>query len=409
MLRWILFIVFVLVVELYAFQAVKTITKVRWVLIAYQIISFLIIVFILYSFTQFDRSVGQNKQTLFTLGLLLITYIPKMLIVVFMLGEDIFRFIGGLMREFLGNSNESFLADRRRFVSQAALAVAAIPFLSLLYGMTKGKYNFKVIKQTVYFPDLPDSFDGTTITHISDIHSGSFDNHHEIEYAIELINEQKSDIVLFTGDIVNTHADEMHPWIETFRKIEKPALGKFSVLGNHDYGEYVTWPSQKAKDENFAAIKDLHMQIDFKLLLNENVRIKKGSDEIALVGVENWGHNFKKAGDLVKASEGLRQEDFKILMSHDPSHWEYEVKNNAANYHLTLSGHTHGLQFGIEIPGFVKWSPVQYVYKQWAGLYENLGRYVYVNRGFGFHAYPGRVGIWPEITVIELKKGSNVS
>ncbi len=409
MLRWILFIVFVLVVELYAFQAVKTITKIRWVLIAYQIISFLIIVYILYSFTQFDRSVGQNKQTLFTLGLLLITYIPKMLIVVFMLGEDIFRFIGGLMREFLGNSNESFLADRRRFVSQAALAVAAIPFLSLLYGMTKGKYNFKVIKQTVYFPDLPDSFDGTTITHISDIHSGSFDNHHEIEYAIDLINEQKSDIVLFTGDIVNTHAEEMHPWIETFRKIEKPALGKFSVLGNHDYGEYVTWPSQKAKDENFAAIKDLHRQIDFKLLLNENVRLKKGNDEIALVGVENWGHNFKKAGDLVKASEGLRQEDFKILMSHDPSHWEYEVKNNAANYHLTLSGHTHGLQFGIEIPGFVKWSPVQYVYKQWAGLYENLGRYVYVNRGFGFHAYPGRVGIWPEITVIELKKGSNVS
>ncbi len=409
MLRWILFIVFVLVIELYAFQAVKTITRVRWILIAYQVISLFIIIYILYSFTQFDRSIGQNKQTLLTFGLLLITYIPKMLIVVFMLGEDIFRVIGGLMREFLGNSNESFLPDRRRFVSQAALAVAAIPFLSLLYGMTKGKYNFKVIKQTVYFPDLPDSFDGTTITHISDIHSGSFGDHDEIEHAVTLINEQNSDIILFTGDIVNTHAEEMHPWIDTFRKIETPALGKYSVLGNHDYGEYVTWPSQKAKDENFKAIKDLHRQIDFRLLLNENIKINKGSDEITLVGVENWGHNFKKAGDLVKASQGLKQEDFKILMTHDPSHWEYEVKNNAANYHLTLSGHTHGLQFGIEIPGIIKWSPVQYIYKQWAGLYENLGRYVYVNRGFGFHAYPGRVGIWPEITVIELKKGTKVA
>lgn len=406
MLRWILFIVFVAIIEIYAFQALRTITKIRWVLLAYQIISFLIFAFILYSFTQFDRSVGQNKMTLFTLGLLLITYLPKIVLAVIMFGEDIIRVIGGFIREFLGNSNESFMQDRRKFVSQAALGLAAVPFLSLLYGMTKGKYNFKVIRQTIFFPDLPENFDGMTITQISDVHSGSFDNHHEIEHAIDLINEQKSDIILFTGDIVNTHASEMHPWIETFKRIETPELGKYSVLGNHDYGEYVSWPSQKQKQENFDAIKDLHRQMDFKLLLNENIRIRKGEQEIALIGVENWGHNFKQAGDLAKASEGVKNEDFKILMSHDPSHWEYEVKNSDKNYHLTLSGHTHGLQFGIEIPGIIKWSPVQYVYKQWAGLYENLGRYVYVNRGFGFHAYPGRVGIWPEITVIELKKGA---
>lgn len=406
MLRWILFIVFVAIIEIYAFQAIRTIVKIRWVLLAYQVISFLIFAFILYSFTQFDRSVGQNKMTMFTLGLLLITYLPKILLAVVMFSEDIIRIIGGFIREFLGNSNESFLQERRKFVSQLALGMAAVPFLSLLYGMTKGKYNFKVIKQTIFFPDLPENFDGMTITHISDIHSGSFDNHEEIEHAIELINEQRSDIVLFTGDIVNTHASEMHPWIETFKKIETPSLGKYSVLGNHDYGEYVTWPSQKAKQENFEAIKDLHRQIDFKLLLNENVRIRKGDQEIALIGVENWGHNFKQAGDLAKASEGVKTEDFKILMSHDPSHWEYEVKGSDKNYHLTLSGHTHGLQFGIEIPGVIKFSPVQFVYKQWAGLYKNLGRYVYVNRGFGFHAYPGRVGIWPEITVLELKKGA---
>ncbi len=408
-IRLLFFILFVLLIEVYAFQAFKTLYRVKWVQYSYIILSFLILAFIIYSFTQFDRSVGQTPKTLFTLGLMLIVYIPKMILTTIMFGEDFFRIIFGMISHFLGNTNQSsFLPARRKFVSQIAIGIAAVPFLSLLYGMTKGKYNFKVIKQTLFFSDLPDSFDGATITHISDIHSGSFDDPEKIQYAVDLINEQNSDMVLFTGDIVNTHATEMYPWIDTFKKIHNPKFGKFSVLGNHDYGEYIQWPSQQAKDDNFVAIKNLHQQIDFKLLLNENVRLKKGSDEIAIVGVENWGHNFKKAGDLVKASSGLTQNDFKILMSHDPSHWEYEVKNHEQNFHLTLSGHTHGLQFGIEIPGIIKWSPVQYVYKQWAGLYENLGRYIYVNRGFGFHAYPGRVGIWPEISVIELKKGEKV-
>lgn len=408
MFRWILFIVFVALIEIYTFQAVKTLTKIRWVQYTYLVVSLLIIIYIAYQFTQFDRSVGQTKQTMFTLGLLLITFLPKIIITVVMFGEDVIRVFDGFMKEFLGNSNESFLPDRRKFVSQAALGLAAIPFLSLLYGMTKGKYNFKVIKQTIFFPDLPDNFEGMTITQISDIHSGSFDDHEEINHAIDMINAQKSDIILFTGDIVNTHATEMHPWVDAFKRIETPTMGKYSVLGNHDYGEYVTWPSEKDKRDNFNAIKDLHRQIDFKLLLNENIKLERDGQQITLVGVENWGEGFKQAGDLAKASAGVKPEDFKILMSHDPSHWEYEVKDNVNNYQLTLSGHTHGLQFGIEIPGIIKWSPVQYRYKQWAGLYENLGRYIYVNRGFGFHAYPGRVGIWPEITVIELKKGERV-
>jgi predicted MPP superfamily phosphohydrolase len=410
MLRWIFFIAFVLLVELYAFQAFKTITRAKWILIPYQLISLGIIVFVIYSFTQFDRTVGQNRQSLITLGLVLITFLPKLIITLFLFGEDVYRVFSGVITNFTGDNNHGeFLPDRRKFVSQIALGTAAIPFLSLLYGMTVGKYNYKVLKQSIFFPDLPDSFDGFTITQISDIHSGSFDNPEKIQYAIDLINEQNSDLFLFTGDIVNTHATEMHPWIETFKKIETPKFGKFSVLGNHDYGEYVTWPTVKEKDDNFEAIKDLHRQIDFKLLLNENIKINNGKEEIALIGLENWGHNFKQAGDLAKASAGLTDSDFKILMSHDPSHWEYEVKNHKTKYHLTLSGHTHGLQFGIEIPGLFKWSPVQYVYKQWAGLYENLGRYVYVNRGFGFHAYPGRVGIMPEITVLTLKKGKNVA
>ncbi|WP_026703487.1 metallophosphoesterase [Flavobacterium soli] len=410
MIRWIIFVIVILFIEIYSFQAFRTVIKARPFLISYQVLSLLAIVFIIYSFTTFDRSVGQNKQSLFTLGLLLLIYIPKIVLTIIMFGEDVFRLSIGAIKYFVNNDPDvSNIPSRRKFISQIALGLAAIPFTSLIYGIFEGKYNYKVIKQAIYFPDLPDAFDGFKITQISDVHSGSFDNHEKINYAIDLVNEQESDIILFTGDIVNTHATEMDPWIDTFKRIKTPAFGKYSVLGNHDYGEYVNWPSQKDKADNFEAIKNIHGHIDFKLLLNENVTLQKGNDKIAIVGVENWGHNFKQAGDLAKASEGLSSNDFKILMSHDPSHWEYEVKNDEKHYHLTLSGHTHGLQFGIEIPGFFKWSPVQYIYKQWAGLYENVGRYVYVNRGFGFHAYPGRVGIWPEITVIELKKGKSVA
>lgn len=411
-IRFIIICALFLFIELYSFQAIRTLIKLRWLLISYQIISLLLFVFIIYSFTQFDRSVGQTKQTMFTMGLMLLVYVPKIVITLVLLGEDIFRAGVGIVNYFIENPNtttNSVIPSRRKFVSQLAVGLAAVPFLSLIYGIFEGRYNFKVFKQTVFFPDLPDAFDGFRITQISDVHSGSFDNPEKISYAIDLVNEQNSDMILFTGDIVNTHATEMHPWLETFNKMKKPKYGKYSVLGNHDYGEYVTWPSEEKKEENFEAIKKLYGQIGFQLLLNEHTYIQKGDDKIALVGVENWGHNFKKAGDLNKASQNVHQDDFKVLMSHDPSHWEYEIKDHPKNFHLTLSGHTHGMQFGIEIPGYFKWSLAQYVYKQWAGLYENAGRYVYVNRGFGFHAYPGRVGIMPEITVIELKKGKNVA
>ncbi len=408
--RLLMFSLVLIIIEIYAFQAFKTLIKPKWLLTSYQAISFLLFVFIIYSFTRFDRSVGQTKQTMLTMGLLLLVYIPKIVVTIVLLGEDIFRVGAGAIHYFIDNNNNAdFLASRRKFVSQVSLGLAAVPFLSLIYGMTIGKYNYKVIKQRIFFSDLPDAFDGFTITQISDIHSGSFDNPEKINYAIDLVNEQNSDMILLTGDIVNTHAKEMHPWIETFNKIKAHKYGKYAVLGNHDYGEYVTWPSEKAKDDNFQAIKNLYGEIGFNLLLNEHTFIEKDTDKIAVVGVENWGHNFKQAGDLNKAAQHLKKEDFKILMSHDPSHWEYEVKKHDKHFQLTLSGHTHGMQFGIEIPGWFKWSLAQYMYKQWAGLYEEFGRFIYVNRGFGFHAYPGRVGIMPEITVIELKKGHNVA
>jgi predicted MPP superfamily phosphohydrolase len=406
--RWIILFVIIAIIEIYAFQAVKTFTKVRWVQFSYILISVAAVAFIFYGFSKFDRSVGQTPLFMMTIGVLLLVLVPKLLITFIMLLEDVLRLMIGTKNYFANYGNDTFLPERRKFVSQVALGIAAVPFLSLIYGMTVGKYNYKVLRQTLFFDDLPDAFDGFKITQISDIHSGSFDNPEKISYAVDLINEQESDLLLFTGDIVNTHATEMHPWIDTFKKIKNHEFGKYSILGNHDYGEYVDWKSEEAKNKNFEDIKDLHQQIDFKLMLNENTKIKKGDDEIALVGVENWGVKFKKVGDLNKASENLKKEDFKILMSHDPSHWDAEVKEHPKHFHLTLSGHTHGFQFGIEIPGIIKWSPVEYVYKQWAGLYENVGKYIYVNRGFGFHAYPGRVGIMPEITVIELKKGKNV-
>jgi uncharacterized protein len=408
--RLLFFVVFLFVIELYAFQAFKTIVKDKWFLVGYGVLSFAVLIYIVYGFFSFDRSVGQTHQTMFLMGLMLVVYVPKIVLAIVLLGEDIFRVGASLVNYIMYNvPRREIMPDRRKFVSQLGLGLAAIPFLSLIYGVTIGKYNYKVIKQRIFFPDLPDAFDGFTITQISDVHSGSFDNAEKINYAIDLVNEQNSDMILFTGDIVNTHAKEMHPWIETFNRIKKHEYGKYSVLGNHDYGEYVTWPSEAEKDQNFKEIKALYGQIGFDLLLNEHTFIEKGNDKIALVGVENWGHNFKKAGDLNKASQGLDKKEFKILMSHDPSHWDYEIKKHDTNFHLTLSGHTHGMQFGIEIPGYFKWSLAQYVYAQWAGLYEHLGRYVYVNRGFGFHAYPGRVGIMPEITVIELKKGDKVT
>ncbi|MFD2942775.1 metallophosphoesterase [Flavobacterium notoginsengisoli] len=409
-LRFVILCALFLFIEFYSYQAFRTLIKVRWVLISYQIISALLLIFIIYSFSQIDRSVGQTKQFMFTTGLMLLIYVPKIVLTLIMFGEDIFRIGASILNYFVYNApRKEMMPDRRKFVSQIALGLAAIPFLSIIYGILEGKYNFKVMKQTVFFPDLPDAFDGFKITQISDVHSGSFDNPEKINYAIDLINQQESDLILFTGDIVNTHAKEMHPWLDTFNRIKDYKYGKFAVLGNHDYGEYVTWPSEKEKEENFKAIKNLYGQIGFKLMLNEHTYIQKGDDKIALIGVENWGVNFKKAGDLNKASENVHQDDFKILMSHDPSHWDAEIQNHPKNFHLTFAGHTHGMQFGIEIPGYFKWSLAQYIYKQWAGLYENVGRYVYVNRGFGFHAYPGRVGIMPEITVIELKKGRNVA
>ena len=402
MIRWIIFVAFILFLDFYVYQSIKTLTKNKIVKILYWVVSLGILANLIYRLLVFNDSKGLTQPMMLAFGLLILSITPKIIALLVLFGEDIFRVLKGFLNYFSKSSSNTFLAERREFVSKMALGLAAIPFLSVLYGMARGKYNYQVINHSLYFNDLPEAFHGFKVTHISDIHSGSFDDAEKIMHGIDLINEQESDIILFTGDLVNNTADEMEPWVAQFSKL-KAKQGKYSILGNHDYGEYVRFDSEEEKEKNFKAIKELHPKIGFNLLLNDSVYVVKGTDKIALVGVENWGTRFKKVGDLNLASSKINKEDFKILMSHDPSHWDAEIKNHQSNFHITLSGHTHGMQFGIEIPG-IKWSPVQYVYEQWAGIYEELGKYINVNRGFGFLAFPGRVGIWPEITVITLKK-----
>ena len=408
-MRWILFIVFYTLVDVYAFQALRTLTKSQWLYWLYFVISAAVLGGLLYQLSFAGSGKMMRPFRIYFFGIFLAAFVPKLIVVIFMFGEDIGRFFVGIFMKMAGSDETPFMSSRRKFVSTIALGVAAIPFASLLYGMVWGKYNYRVLKYALEFEDLPDAFDGYTITQLSDIHCGSFDKRERVEYGINLANEQKSDLIVFTGDLVNDVADELLDWKDILGGL-KAKDGVFSVLGNHDYGDYVNWNTKEEKAENLERVKSIQKEMGWKLLLNENHYIERNGERIALIGVENWGLNgFLQAGDLDKACNGVSNSDFKVLLSHDPSHWQAQVKEDLRNIHLTLSGHTHGMQFGIEIPGIVKWSPIKYRYENWAGVYQEFGRYINVNRGFGFLGYPGRVGIWPEITVIQLKKKQKTS
>ena len=407
MLRWVIFAIFFILITLYGFQAIKTVSKNPWVHYLFIGLGLLIIGNFVIQFAMSSEGRVLSPAKSYAFGFLLVFLAFNLVIIPFMIGEDILRFFMGSYEKLFSQKQAFHAPSRRKFISTIAIGIAAIPFASLLYGMYRGKYNFKVLRYVLHFEDLPEAFDGYRITQISDIHSGSFDNREKIEYAVNLVKEQKGDVLLFTGDLVNNKATEMLPWKDLFGQL-KAKDGVYSILGNHDYGDYVDWNSQAEKTQNLEDLKFLQKQMGFDLLLNESRFIERDGQRIAIIGVENWGKGgFKKAGDLKKASEHIDKNDFKILMSHDPSHWDEVVLKDDYHYHLTLSGHTHGMQFGIEIPGWIKWSPVKWRYKHWAGIYKELGQYINVNRGFGYLGYPGRVGIWPEITVIELKKGSD--
>lgn len=401
----------------YFFQAVKTIIKdltpqkqtiikyVYWSTTIYTITVFILMM----SFT----SLRTNRTfTTYFGSLAFIFGVVKILGSVFLLVEDIiraFRYLIEFIRSKTSggpeNGSEAFRISRLKFFSYVSLTFAAVPFVSLVYGIFKGAYRYTIHRSTVKSLKLPSAFDGLKIVHISDIHVGSFTDTSALEKAFSIIASEKPNIVFFTGDLVNNVYTEANGFIKTFQKLTAP-MGVYSIFGNHDYGDYIPWDSMTEKAEALEKLKDVHKQAGWRLLLDEFVELEKSGEKIALLGIQNWGaKGFAKYGDLSKAHKGSEAYPYKILLSHDPSHWDHEVSQNPKfkDIDLTLSGHTHGFQFGIEIPGF-KWSPSKYIYPHWAGLYQDGEQYLYVNRGLGFLGYPGRVGIWPEITVLELKK-----
>lgn len=334
----------------------------------------------------------------FLIALMISTIICEFMISVFFVVDDVVA----IVQYFADRSSVAERKGRRRFIKTIGLALGSLPFSAYLYGITKGKYDYKVFNETLTFSDLPAAFDGFKIVQFSDMHSGTFDNIAQVQRGFDMIQAQNPDLILFTGDLVNDLADEFLPYKQFMENLEAP-FGKFSVLGNHDYpSDHGLFPTEQAALANLEAIKMHHKQSGFKLLNNANAKIKKGHDYIRVLGVENWGRGFLKAGDLDVALQGCENKEFSILMSHDPTHWSEKVLKHPKHIHLTLSGHTHGMQMGLEALG-IKWSPIKYVYNRWAGLYKEFGQYLYVNRGFGFLAFAGRVGIPPEITVITLK------
>ena len=409
-LRWTFLIIVFLVVEIYAFQAFKTVFKNNWTLKIYLAFNALIICNLIYRLIVINNNSLDFSDVFYNylsipFAIVFTLFGFKLIISSFLFIEDSSRlFIFFYKSFFSATESNSFFVQRRNFISKISILAAALPIPFVLHGIFKGRHNYRVINYELEFDDLPEKFDGYKLTHISDIHSGSLQEINKVEYAVDLINKQNSDLVLFTGDFVNNKANELNKWKRVFSKIESRD-GKYSVLGNHDYGDYVSWKYKGDKKKNFLDLLSIQAEMGFKLLLNENIKIGSESQSISLVGVENWGKGgFKKKGDIDKACEGLTKNDFKIVMSHDPSHWDKILKNHNTHFHLTLSGHTHGMQFGIEIPGLIKWSPVKWVYKYWAGLYHEKNQFLNVNRGFGVLGFPGRVGVWPEISVITLKK-----
>ncbi len=408
----IIFIAFMLLLDTYFFQAIKSVAisaspKTRtiiyfiyWVLTIIAIAGFLLFV---YSGQDF---LGKKIRT-FLFATIIGLFLAKITGSVFFLVDDMRRGIQWIAGKlfFSNTEGENMGGDgitRSAFLSWLGIAAGSTLFGGLLYGFSN-KYNYQTKRLQLSFDNLPKSFRGLKIVHISDIHSGSFLNKKAVEHGVQMILKEKADIILFTGDLVNDRATEMHEFMDIFSQLKAP-MGVYSTLGNHDYGDYVQWPHNDiSKEQNLENLKLVHAGLGWRLLMNEHVVLTRGAEQVALLGIENWSAKarFPKHGRMDLAHAGTEKYPFKILMSHDPSHWHAEIKEKYTDIDLMLSGHTHGMQFGVEIPG-LKWSPVQYMYKEWAGLYEGEKQKLYVNRGFGFIGYPGRVGILPEITVIEL-------
>ena len=407
---WWILIVFMVVIDLYFFQALKVVThstssRTKLIIyISYWFISITaIVLLLLLPYINFENKFFRNVVFACIAGM----FFAKIISSAVFLIDDIRRGVQWLAGKVIYSNTEGEAyqkgenISRSLFLSWAGMLVGAGFFGSLVYGFSN-KYRYQLRRIQMTFQRLPASFRGLKVVQISDIHSGSFTNKDAVQKGVEKIMNEKPDIILFTGDLVNDRSTEMDNFMDVFRELKAP-LGVYSVLGNHDYGDYTNWESPAEKRTNMERLKRVHADLGWRLMLDENTQIERNGEIISLLGVQNISgkSGFRSYGDLSKAYRGVEEHHFKILLSHDPSHWDSEVVKKFPDIDLMLSGHTHGFQFGVEIPGF-KWSPVQYVYKQWAGHYVQGSQQLYVNRGFGFLAYPGRVGILPEITVIEL-------
>lgn len=407
-----LFILFILLIDWYAFQAFKTLfsnaseSANRWVKYIYVSFTLLVIVSVLiYNFGNPD-SFAKHART-FLISFIFINVLAKVLLALFMLIDDLQRAIRWMVAK-LSNPDPSQEASggisRSKFLATSGLIVAAAPIVSLSWGIISGAHDYRIRRIKLPIKNLPKALEGLRIAQLSDIHSGSFWNKTAVKGGVEMLMNEKADIAFFTGDLVNNRASEMSEWGNVFSSIDAP-LGVYSVFGNHDYGDYVSWNSTAAKEKNLKDLASIHKNMGWNLLVNENRTLDIDGEKIGIIGVENWSArgSFPKYGKLDEAVKNLDDTSVNILLSHDPSHWQAEVLPKHQNIDLTLSGHTHGMQFGVEIPGF-KWSPVQYMYDEWAGLYQSNHQYLYVNRGFGYIGYPGRVGILPEITIFTLER-----
>jgi predicted MPP superfamily phosphohydrolase len=409
--NFLLFLVVLIAIDLYAYKGVNTalahhsIVLRRMVRFLYWVISIGLLGMIVYVGLNFrDPEARRDHSFAFSMvALFLLFFLPKLVMVVFHGLDDLLHLVRWAWDKLtpgpVDAAGEGI--DRARFLSQLGLIVSVVPFAGVLYGVTKGRRNFNLARVPVKSPRLPEAFNGLRIVQISDMHLGSYGGDLSIvRHGVDLINAEQPDLILFTGDLVNDFAEEAEPFIAELARLQASS-GKFSILGNHDYSDYPKWDSASAKAANLEKLKRIHAQMGFRLLLDEHLALERGGARIGLLGVQNWGHRFQQYGDLQKAMAGSQAFPFRILLSHDPTHWEHQVLGTGID--LTLSGHTHGAQLGVKL-GSSTYSPAQWVYKHWAGLYAEGGQQLYVNRGFGFIGFPGRVGMPPEITVLELMR-----
>ncbi|MGE0590750.1 MAG: metallophosphoesterase [Cyclobacteriaceae bacterium] len=405
-----IFILVFLAIDYYVFQAVLTVSKAWTPLaktgfrLAFWIPTILSVAALLWWALGNPYAVSANLRNWMITGVVTV-YFSKVFAVVILFADDIqrgARYVASLLGKDKATGLPGEVIPRSEFLSKTALIAASIPFGAFTYGIISGAHDYRIKRLTINLPNLPKSFDGIQIAQISDIHSGSFFNKTAVKGGVDLLLKEKPDVIFFTGDLVNNKSSEVKDYIDIFSKVKAP-LGVFSVTGNHDYGDYYQWQSANAKAQNFQDLIAAHKELGFDLLMNEHRWLEQSGDKIAIIGNENWGAGrFSKYGKLNQAYAGTEDAAVKLLLSHDPSHWDAQVRSEYNDIDVMFAGHTHGFQFGVEIGGF-KWSPSQYIYKQWAGLYQENQQYLYVNRGFGFIGYPGRVGIPPEITVITLK------